>query len=109
MTHCENCGMRRRDCHCEGPPMVEAHWVPLKEPAYVTYTDYEDGRTYRRLIKKGGLALVRGVVRDGNLFVKGIARPTIHGGGVHVQARDAETGADFSAIVDAYVMGDRRP
>lgn len=73
-------------------------FLPLQEFALFTVTD-EIGSDHLIRRPPGSLVLVRGWDRDGVFFVHGIARPTMHGGGVHTQVCDTATGARTHAIV----------
>jgi hypothetical protein len=78
----------------------------LSEPVTYRYTCTEDGKEYRNTLPAGAPVRVPGYVQDGTTFVDGIARPTLHGGGVHVTDVFDPCGGHFvpqGAVVDAYV------
>ena len=47
----------------------------------------------------GTMVLARGVQGEWGFIVNGIARPSMHGGGVHMDVTHAETGVRFNGIV----------
>jgi hypothetical protein len=76
--------------------------VQLVSRGTYTHTDNETGIETRRVVAKGSWVAVDGYIVNGRKVVPGVARPTMHGGGVHTTAWDLETGYSFSAIVNAY-------
>ena len=83
-----------------------ATFTQLAERAVIRYIDPEApvGTESTRVLAPGAWVLVQGVTRDGDLFVDGIARPTSHGGGVHVKFTDPDTGLRGQGVVRAWVL-----
>lgn len=77
--------------------------VTLTDPTRYQHQDSEDGQFYPVDLPAGAAVLTTGRHDRGYAFVPGVARPTMHGGGVHTTVRDPNTGTAFRAIVDAYV------
>jgi len=69
-------------------------WVTLKEGRKVSATCRETGEQYWIDMPAGRTVLTRD---------HGIARPTMHGGGVHRTVFDVEHGIEFTAVTSGYV------
>lgn len=74
--------------------MTENFWVTLTEPRKVKTVCRETGEEYWIEFNAGRTVLTSD---------RGIARPTMHGGGVHRTVFDMEHGIEFRAVTSGTV------